>query len=93
MNTCLNESCSSVQIRKHLSDTFAFKNDTKEGDALLLLLFNFDLEYPTIKVHAKKNRVKKVDHISFGSILRIFIYLAKTYVSYYKETNRNFIRR
>jgi len=38
---CLNGTCSKVQVEKHLSDTFPIKNDWKQGDALLPLLFNF----------------------------------------------------
>jgi hypothetical protein len=33
-----------------LSDSFPIQNDLKQGDALLLLLFNFALEYAIRKV-------------------------------------------
>jgi hypothetical protein len=36
---------SKVHIGKYLSDTFPVQNSLKEGDALSLLLFNFDIEY------------------------------------------------
>jgi hypothetical protein len=42
---CLNEAYSKVHVRKLLSDTFHIQNGTKQGDALLALLFNFALEY------------------------------------------------
>jgi hypothetical protein len=32
-------------IGEHLSDTFPVQNGLKQGDALLPLFFNFDLEY------------------------------------------------
>jgi hypothetical protein len=38
---CLIETCSIVQVGKHLSDTFPIKNGLKQGDALSPLLFNF----------------------------------------------------
>jgi len=41
---CLNETYSKIHIG-HLSDAFPIQNDLKEEDALLLLLFNFALEY------------------------------------------------
>jgi hypothetical protein len=42
--------CSKVHIGKHLSDNFPIQNDLKHGDTLLLLLFNFALEYAIRKV-------------------------------------------
>jgi hypothetical protein len=42
---CLNEMDDKVHICKHLSDNFPLQNSLKQGDALLLLLFNFALEY------------------------------------------------
>jgi len=36
---CLNETYSKVHVGKHLSDTFPIQNGTKQGDALLPLLF------------------------------------------------------
>jgi hypothetical protein len=47
---CLNETYSKVHVGKHLSDTFPIQNGLKQGDALLLLLFNFALEYAIRKV-------------------------------------------
>jgi hypothetical protein len=47
---CLNETYSKVHIGKLLSDKFPIQNGLKQGDALLLLLFNFALEYAIRKV-------------------------------------------
>ena len=41
---CLNKTYSTVQLGKHLSDMSPIKNGLKQGDALLPLLFNFDLD-------------------------------------------------
>jgi hypothetical protein len=43
IKVCLNETYSKVNIGKHLSDAFPRQNGLKQGDALLLLLFNFSL--------------------------------------------------
>jgi hypothetical protein len=42
---CLNEMYSKVCIGKYLYDNFPIQNGLKQGDPLLLLLFNFALEY------------------------------------------------
>jgi hypothetical protein len=47
---CFNEMYSKVCIGKHLSDNFPIQNGLKQGDALLLLLFNFALEYAIRKI-------------------------------------------
>jgi hypothetical protein len=39
------ETCSSVRLDGHFSDTFLIKNGLKQGDALLPLLFNIASEY------------------------------------------------
>jgi hypothetical protein len=46
---CLNETYSRVQVGKNLSDMFHIGHGLKQGDALLPLLFNFSLMYPTRK--------------------------------------------
>jgi hypothetical protein len=47
---CLNEMYGKVCIGKHLYDNFPVQNGLKQGDPLLLLLFNFALEYTIRKV-------------------------------------------
>jgi hypothetical protein len=54
---CLNEMYSKV-YRKNLSDNFPTQNGLKQGDTLLLLLFNFALEYAIRKVCEKQLGVK-----------------------------------
>jgi hypothetical protein len=55
---CLNEMYIKVGIGKHLSDSFPIQNGLKQGDALLLLLFNFTLEYAFRKVCENQMEVK-----------------------------------
>ena len=40
---CLNETCSRIQVGKHLSDMFPVRNGLKQGGALSSLLLNFAL--------------------------------------------------
>jgi len=47
---CLNETCSTVRVDKHLSDMFPIKTVLKKGDVLSPLLFNFSLEYAIRRV-------------------------------------------
>ena len=41
----LNETHSTVQVRKHLSDMFPIKNGLKQGHTLLPMLFKFAVQY------------------------------------------------
>ena len=47
-----------VRVGTHLSDTFPIKNGPKQGDALLLMLFNFALEYAITRVQLNQDGVK-----------------------------------
>ena len=42
---CLNETCTRVQVCKHLFDSFHIKSGLKQGSAVLSLLFSCALEY------------------------------------------------
>jgi len=55
---CLNETYSIIQVGKHLSDMFPFKNGLKQRDALSPFLFNFTLEYSIRRVQIKQNGLK-----------------------------------
>jgi len=52
---CLNETYSTGQVGKHLSDMFPIKNVFKQGDRLISLLFNSASEYAIRR--AQVNRV------------------------------------
>jgi len=47
---CLTETYSRVRVGKNLSDVFPMRNDLKQGDVLLPLLFNSALEYAIKRV-------------------------------------------
>jgi hypothetical protein len=55
---CLKETCSNVRIDYIFSDTFPNQNNLKQGDVLAPLLFNFALDYTTMKVQENQVRVK-----------------------------------
>ena len=55
---CLNENYSRVQVGKNLSDMNPVRNGLKQGDALLLLLFHFVLEYTIRRVQATRESWK-----------------------------------
>jgi len=47
---CLKETYSKVHSGKSLYDAFPIQNGLKQEDVLLLLLFNFALEYAIMKI-------------------------------------------
>jgi hypothetical protein len=58
IKTCSNETYSKICMGKHLSHTFAIQKGLKQGDALLLLLFNSALESAIRKVQEKQLGLK-----------------------------------
>jgi hypothetical protein len=55
---CLNETCSRVQVGRHLPDMFPVKNGFQQGDALSLLLFSFVLEYASRVLQVNQDGLK-----------------------------------
>ena len=58
INMCLNETCSRVRIGKNLPDVFPIRNDLKQGEVLLPLLFNFALKYAIRRVQITQDGLK-----------------------------------
>ena len=56
--TCLNETCSRVWLGRHLPDMLPIRNGLKQGNALLLLFFNFALECAIRRVQVNQDGLK-----------------------------------
>ena len=52
---CLNEPQSTVQLGKHLPDTFSTRNGLEQGDDLLPFFFKFALEYAITRVQINQD--------------------------------------
>jgi hypothetical protein len=68
IKVCLIETYNEVHIGKYLPDSFPIPNGLKQRYAILLLLFNFGLEYTIWKVQEKLVELNSMIHISFPLI-------------------------
>jgi len=69
----------SIQL-KHLSDMFPIKNDLKLDDALLLLLFNFSVEYAIKRDHVKLDGLKLNGNNQLFFMLLMIMCWVETYI-------------
>jgi len=77
IKVCINESDSSVQVRKNLSDMFPIRNVLKQGDDLLPLLLNCALEYIIKIVQVIQDGLQLNGTLQFWFMLIMLIYWAE----------------
>jgi hypothetical protein len=58
LKMCITETYSRVRVGKLLYGEFPVANGLKQGDALSLLRFNFDLDHAIVRVQANEGRLK-----------------------------------
>jgi hypothetical protein len=76
---CMNETYSTAQKGKHLSDVLPVRKGLKKGDALTPLLFNFDLQYAIRRVQVNQ------DGLKFNGTHQLLVYA--DYVTILGEVN------
>jgi len=70
---CLNETCNTVQVGKHLCDMLPTRNGLKQIDALTPLVFNFAVEYAirTVQVNHDGLKIKRTHKLFYADDVNI----------------------